>query len=551
MAQQVCADSAAPQCAKGSGHSVSLAEKKEDCQNVAKHITTAFEIRRSPVRMLHWCIWIAAALYAMTTFATSEVNRTLPKRLSHLLTRSPYWGVTRKWDLSDKEWSEGRQFILTAWPWLLLHSIIGRALAHAAPLLVPHFHAAYSLLFVSFKLGWLSAAIIFAEHAAFFGLACMGVPALCYGGALLAVTHYKVFQYDIFDMVYQWHGRNTQYVTMVAFYWTALRCLSFCMDWIWRNEEENSEKSEEPERRFPDYWKTLAYTLYLPPLLTGPLQNYEDFDASVTKPKPPLSSDEIRACVRGLLRSFAHFFLMDFMCHYFYSSALSKAPYLVSRLNLTALLGFGATLNVMFFMKYLVQYGVPRAFARIEGIDLPAPPKCVARSHLCSHFWRYFDHGLHLWIRKYLYLPMMGPEREVIWRLAGAALAFSFVWLWHDMTVAVSFWASLSFLGIALEVGMSQIRKLGFAKNIEVKYLGGGRLKFVKAVLGSPHYLLTIFSCLFFLTNVEVTTIFFKKIILGFPLPLLPVLACLYFASQVSLDVMEWEDSSKAKEKTS
>uniref|UniRef100_A0A224YGT8 Acyltransferase required for palmitoylation of hedgehog hh family of secreted signaling n=1 Tax=Rhipicephalus zambeziensis TaxID=60191 RepID=A0A224YGT8_9ACAR len=232
-------------------------------------------------------------------------------------------------------------------------------------------------------------------------------------------------------------------------------------------------------------------------------------------------------------------------------SALSKAPYLVSRLNLTALLGFGATLNVMFFVKYLVQYGVPCAFARIEGIDLPPPPKCVARSHLCSHLWRYFDHGLHLWIRKYLYLPMMGPEREVIWRLMGTALAFSFFWLWHDMTVAVSFWASLSFLGIALEVGMSEIRKLGFAKNIEAKYLVGGRLRILKAVLGSPHYLLTIFSCLFFLTNVEVTTIFFKKVILGFPMPVLPVLVCLYFASQVSLDVMEWEDSAKAKQKTS
>ncbi|KAL1470928.1 hypothetical protein MTO96_040189 [Rhipicephalus appendiculatus] len=145
----------------------------------------------------------------------------------------------------------------------------------------------------------------------------------------------------------------------------------------------------------------------------------------------------------------------------------------------------------------------------------------------------------------------MGPEREVIWRLLGTALAFSFVWLWHDMTVAVSFWASLSFLGIALEVAMSEIRKLGFAKNIEAKYLVGGRLKIVKAVLGSPHYLLTIFSCLFFLTNVEVTTIFFRKIILGFPLPLVLVLVCLYFASQVSLDVMEWEDSAKAKDKTS
>ncbi|KAL1481615.1 hypothetical protein MTO96_034340 [Rhipicephalus appendiculatus] len=117
-----------------SGHSVSLAKRNEDCQNVAKHIPTACEIRRNPVRMLHWCIWIAAALYVMTTFAASEVNRAVPIRLSHHLTRSPYWGVARKWDLSDQEWREGRQFIVTVWPWLLLHSIIGRALSHTVPL---------------------------------------------------------------------------------------------------------------------------------------------------------------------------------------------------------------------------------------------------------------------------------------------------------------------------------------------------------------------------------------------------------------------------------
>ncbi|XP_037275005.2 protein-cysteine N-palmitoyltransferase HHAT [Rhipicephalus microplus] len=551
MVQQVRTDSAAPQCGNGSDQSVSLAEKKEDCRDVANCISTVCEIRRSPVQMLHWSIWIAAVLYVMTTFATSEINRSVPIRLSHHVTRSSYWGVTRKWDLSDKEWSEVRQFILAAWPWLLLHSVIGRGLAHAVPTVVPYFHVAYSLLFVSFKLGWLSAAIILAEHAVFFGLACMGVPALCYGGALLALTHHKVFQYDTFDVVYQWYGRNTYYVTLLVFYWTALRGLSFCMDWIWRDEEGDSEESDMPEHRFPDYWKTLAYTLYLPPLLTGPLQNYEDFDASVTKPKPLLSSDEIRACVRVLLRSAAHFFLMDFMCHYFYSSALSNAPYLVSRLKLTALLGFGATVSMMFFIKYLVRYGVPCAFARIEGIDLPPPPKCVASSHLCSHILRYFDHGFHLWIKKYLYLPMIESEWELIWRLLGTALAFSFIWLWHDMTVAVSFWASLSFLGIALEVGTSRIRKLDFTKNIEAKYLGGRRLRYVKAALGSPHYLLTIFSCLFFTTNVEVTSIFFKKIVLGFPLPLLPVLVCLYFASQVSLDVTECENAAKAKDKAS
>ncbi|XP_077523072.1 protein-cysteine N-palmitoyltransferase Rasp-like [Amblyomma americanum] len=407
--------------------------------------------------------------------------------------------------------------------------------------LLPHYRITFSLLFVSLKLSWMTTAYFVAVHAVFFVLSWMQVPALCYGLALLLVSHHDVFELDLLKVLFDNRGDHCYFISVVAFYWTVLRCLSFCMDHMSRAKEDTSAGD------WPDYWKTLAYAVYLPPLFLGPVQNYEDFITSVDRTKPPITLREVYTCVAGVLRSAAHLLLMDLMCQYFYSSALNAAPHLVEKLDNTSLLGYGATLNVMFFLKYLIQYGVSGGCARIEGIHLPAPPKCVARGHLCSHFWRYFDHGLHLWIKKYVYLPIVGAKRSAMRRVMAIAMAFGCVWVWHSMTTAVTFWATLSFAGVALEVALEQIKRLNCCKRFDVKNMNPGWARFLKAAIGSPHYLLTIFACMFYLTNMEITTIFFKRVILGFPMPLIPLLVSLYFGAYASQDVMEWESSAAEK----
>ncbi|KAK8779528.1 hypothetical protein V5799_019132 [Amblyomma americanum] len=128
-------------------------------------------------------------------------DRSLPQKVSYRFRyqqgRSPYYGVTRKWDISDREWRHGRRFILTAWPWMVLHSIVGRAVAYSVPSLLPHYHITFSLLFVSLKLSWMTTAYFVAVHAVFFVLSWMQVPALCYGLALLLVSHHDVFELDL------------------------------------------------------------------------------------------------------------------------------------------------------------------------------------------------------------------------------------------------------------------------------------------------------------------------------------------------------------------
>uniref|UniRef100_A0A131XJM8 Putative acyltransferase required for palmitoylation of hedgehog hh family of secreted signaling n=1 Tax=Hyalomma excavatum TaxID=257692 RepID=A0A131XJM8_9ACAR len=499
--------------------------------------------QRWAARIFHWSVYIAVGTYVVVRYTTSEVNANLPvtlgAALNDTLIKSTYYGVTRYWDLSDREWREGRRFLLSAWPWLLLHSVIGRALGHVRPSVLPGYHVTYSLIFVALVLGWQSACLFIFEHAVFFALSCIGVRTLCYVVGVLMVAHYDLSGYDLLHVVFQAHGRHAYHITTVAFYWSVLRGCSFCLDALMRSEADSDPTAKGGRTCLAEYFKTLAYTLYLPPLYLGPVQNYCDFVASMEKPKPPLTIREVVTVVAGLVRSGAHLLLMDLLCHYFYSAALINAPVLVSRLDTTSLVGLGVILNIMFYMKYRVNYGAAVSCARIEGHTLPAPPKCIARVHLCSHFWRYFDNGLHLWIKRYVYVPISGPERKAARRILGIAVAFACVWVWHSMTTAVTFWAVLSFTGIALEVVAALIKRLDCAKSFEAKHLTPERTRILKAIVGSFHYLLTATACMFYLVDTEMTVMMIKRIILGFSV--LPLLATMYCGAYASQDILEWE----------
>ncbi|KAL3202697.1 hypothetical protein MRX96_053329, partial [Rhipicephalus microplus] len=100
----------------------------------------------------------------------------------------------------------------------------------------------------------------------------------------------------------------------------------------------------------------------------------------------------------------------------------------------------------------------------------------------------------------YVYAPIVGPQRKTLWRVLGVAAAFTCVWVWHSMTTAVTFWATLSFTGIALEVVMAHIKRLDCVKSFEVR----------------------------------------------FPIPLVPVLVSLYFGAYTSQDVMQREAEAAA-----
>ncbi|XP_049526738.1 protein-cysteine N-palmitoyltransferase Rasp isoform X7 [Dermacentor silvarum] len=499
-----------------------------------------------PEKVYHWTVTFVAFSYIMWRFATNEEKTFLVDQMHGAFRESPY-GLPQKQDMTNWGWRTTTYVVTTMWKWYLLHPVLGRATAYIAPSLVPVFYAAYSSLFVTFSFGWEVTLLFLGQHAAFYAAAASHFPSLCYVAAIVIHCQKFVLPYDPFEYMYPRYGLMPYRAAFVAFHWNLMRGLSFSLDFV---RAKRQKHSDENKSRWPPYWQSLAYFIYLPTMYLGPPQNYDDFVAELNKTRAPCTPRVIAGAIGRLLRSGAHFFLMELLGHFLYSSAMSEWPWIGERLDLFSLVGYALSLLFLFYMRYRFTYGFAGALANAEGVEVPPHSPCIAIMHRCSHFWRYFDRGMHKWIRRYIYEPVVAGRRRAFRLVLGTAVAFTFTWVWHSMYMHDGIWCALSVLGIALEVITMEARKWTPIKNFEGRYLASAeRMRVAKAFLGSPHFLLTICACIFHLAELEVCLIICRRVLTGFPFPIVPILVVLYSACHVALDVAEWEASAIAKQK--
>ncbi|KAK8767308.1 hypothetical protein V5799_005913 [Amblyomma americanum] len=497
-------------------------------------------------KAIYWIVTFASVFYAMWRFAINERNAGLLREMEYGFAPSPY-GLKKQQDITNWGWRTTKFVVFEAWKWYLLHPVLARATAHFAPSLLPVFYATYSMMFVARTFSWEVLVLFLGQHAAFYAVSRLRRPVLCYVVAFVMHFQKFVLTYDAVGYMYPRYGLMPYRAAFVAFHWNLMRGISFSIEFI---RAQRAEPDESRRQKWPPYWKTLAYCFYLPTIYMGPPQNYDDFLLQMNNTRPKCTPLEVATCVGRILRSGAHFLLMELMSHYLYSSALSKWPMVVATLDLPSLVGLGLALLFNFYARYLFTYGFPGALGRAEGFEVPPHGKCIARMSRCSFFWRHFDRGMHLWIRRYIYEPVVGEGKRPVKLVLGAAVAFCFTWAWHSMVKGDAIWCSLSVLGIALEVLVTEIRKCQAIRKLEGRYLASAhRMRVATAVLGAPHFLLTICACLFHLGDLETILVICRKTVTGFPFPLLPVLAVLYCACHAAIDAEEWETSAAAKRK--
>lgn len=75
----------------------------------------------------------------------------------------------------------------------------------------------------------------------------------------------------------------------------------------------------------------------------------------------------------------------------------------VETLSPWALYGLGYCMGQYFLIKYVVVYGINGTICEIDGIRSPPQPKCIARIHLYSDMWKYFDRGMYKFLVRCLY----------------------------------------------------------------------------------------------------------------------------------------------------
>ncbi|KAM6504106.1 MBOAT, membrane-bound O-acyltransferase family domain containing protein [Amanita muscaria] len=254
---------------------------------------------------------------------------------------------------------------------------------------------------------------------------------------------------DSFQGVYPgWH---------VTFNITMLRLISFNMDYYWSRDPHEESKgnnerlSTEKERQsvphpaetysFGNY---LAYVLYTPLYIGGPIMTFNDFMWQQRRPLTITGS-----AIRSYALRFAICLLtMESILHFMYVVAIKDTrAWLGYTPGEISMVGFWNLIIV--WLKLLIPWRFFRLWALLDGVDPPENMvRCMGNNYSTLGFWRSWHRSYNLWVIRYIYIPLGGKRNSFV----NIVIVFSFVALWHDLTFRLLAWGWLIALFIVPEV---------------------------------------------------------------------------------------------------
>ncbi|KAH9955917.1 MBOAT, membrane-bound O-acyltransferase family-domain-containing protein [Russula dissimulans] len=287
----------------------------------------------------------------------------------------------------------------------------------------------------------------------------LAIPAtwLFNGGVLLANKWYEGYLFGALHpglaFLDGWHGVYPRW--HVSFNITMLRLVSFSIDYHWAcsrigipdpGTAISDKKRAAVYHPFATYTfvNYIAYALYAPLYIAGPIITFNDFMWQLTRP----TEITPRGTARYALRFLISLLTMETLIHVMYVVAIKDARAWsgMSPAQLS-MLGFW---NLIFvWLKLLLPWRFFRLWALADGLDPPENMiRCMANNYSPFGFWRSWHRSFNLWIVRYLYIPLGGTHRLV----ATSVLVFTFVALWHDLSPRLLAWGWLAALFILPEV---------------------------------------------------------------------------------------------------
>ncbi|KAJ1655766.1 glycerol transporter [Dispira simplex] len=193
-----------------------------------------------------------------------------------------------------------------------------------------------------------------------------------------------------------------------------------------------------------------AYLFYIPLYFAGPVITFNNFIWQQRRPSPDVSC---RTTVVYGLRLLGALFLMESMQHLLYVVAISHtkawegfSPFQMS------MVGY---FNLKFiWLKLMIIWRYFRFWALCDGMDVPENMRrCMSNNYSVQSFWRDWHVSFNRWLVRYLYIPL-GGRRFIIYNIWAV---FTFVAVWHDISLRLLAWAWLICLAIVPELLLSFI----------------------------------------------------------------------------------------------
>ncbi|AEO65954.1 uncharacterized protein THITE_2077439 [Thermothielavioides terrestris NRRL 8126] len=262
----------------------------------------------------------------------------------------------------------------------------------------------------------------------------------------------------------------------ILFNITVLRLISFNLDYYWSLDRRSSspiEKkqldpanlSERDRIAIPahpqdfSFRNYVAYTIYAPLYLTGPIITFNDYISQQRYQPATLSrSRTLKYGVRFALVLLA----MELVLHYDYVGAISKAgpewsSYTPAQLSLLSYFN----LHII-WLKLLLPWRFFRLWSLADGVDPPENMvRCPSNNYSTLSFWRGWHRSYYRWLLRYIYIPLGGSSFRSAADAARTVLTylvvFTFVALWHDIQLNLLIWGWLVVVFFLPEIAASYL----------------------------------------------------------------------------------------------
>lgn len=189
----------------------------------------------------------------------------------------------------------------------------------------------------------------------------------------------------------------------------------------------------------------VAYAVYAPLYLTGPIITFNDY---ISQAKYRAASIETSRTIKYAIRFLLCLLAIELVLHFDYISAITKSnpnwsDYTPAQLSLLSYFN----LHIL-WLKLLIPFRFFRLWALVDGIDPPENMlRCLSNNPSTVAFWRGWHRSYNRWIIRYIYVPLGGASSKTWLSTARSILnymiVFTFVALWHDISLNLLIWGWL------------------------------------------------------------------------------------------------------------
>ncbi|KAG0337005.1 glycerol transporter [Podila horticola] len=193
----------------------------------------------------------------------------------------------------------------------------------------------------------------------------------------------------------------------------------------------------------------MAFALYAPLYVAGPIMTFNDFISQLRFPK----EIKTKTLVMWAGRLVFCLLTMEFTMHYMHMVAISKRQAWDNDPVLQICM-IGLFNLIIIWLKLMIIWRFFRFWALMDGIEAPENMiRCVTNNYSALGFWRSWHKSYNLWVLRYIYIPLGGTRNAIynIW------VVFTFVAVWHDINLKLLAWGWLISLFILPEIIASKI----------------------------------------------------------------------------------------------